>query len=191
MDNLELLNHVRAELQQVRQLGTESVHLPSLDNYLAGLSQAIQANPSALDPVAIERIKTAREFALANLKRVADSDLEMFRSVISAGQSALRAAMLINGAAATTVLAFLGQLLAKGTAKTVVAPFAPPLGIFVGGVALGAMAFAVNYVGQWFYSKSRNRTGHAANFLTIIFATGSFGAFVLAGGLLYRLFRAL
>jgi hypothetical protein len=191
VNNTELILQVREDLQQLRQTGSTSLDLELFDKYLSQMAQALEKEPGTLDPVAIERIRSAREFAIANVKRAGDSELEMFRSVISAGQSALRAAMVINGAAATAILAFIGQLLAKGSGQLALAPYALPLGTFVAGVGVGALAFGVNYVGQWLYAHNHDKTGHAANLLTIGLATSSYAAFAIAGWLLYLLFRAL
>ena len=102
----------------------------------------------------------------------------MFRSVISAGQSALRSAFLMNGGGAVAVLAFIGNLANNDPQR--IPSLAPSLTVFVTGVLLVTVASGGTYLSQWFYahiSKRSRYTGHTFNILAIVSAIASYCAF--------------
>jgi hypothetical protein len=83
-------------------------------------------------------------------KNIHAHGVEMFRSVIQAGQNALRSAFLMNGGASVALLAFVGHL--SSVAPKKVPMLAPSLATFVGGVLVAALASGVTYLSQWFYA---------------------------------------
>jgi hypothetical protein len=67
---------------------------------------------------------------------------------MAAGQSAVRGAVLINGAAGVALLAFMGQM-QKGEVSTAMATWLPwPLACFVVGVLAAALATGGAYLAQ-------------------------------------------
>lgn len=191
MTNTDLVAHIREDLNQVRRAGHQGVALAEMDAYLVNLLQAIEKDPQGINDFAIQRMKGATDLFLARLKHAADSDLEMFRSVVTAGQSALRAAMAINGLAATAVLAFLGNALAHPTTPGFVAPFAVPLACFIFGVLATSVGYGSNYVSQWLYGKHREGAGHIFNVVSIALTCASYGGFGFAAWCLFKLFSKL
>ena len=97
----------------------------SISDRIESLKQEIrivQGKGQSIDPEALlnaldgitEKASPDRDFLLANhayeLDYARETSLEMFRSVITTGQSALKATMLLNGGAAVAMLAFVGKL---------------------------------------------------------------------------------
>lgn len=113
-----------------------------------------------------------------------DHDVEMFKSVIEAGQTALKTATIINGGAAAALLAFLGNLLTKEAPPGVVFPI-PAISfamlIFVVGVGCAGIASGTRYLSQWSYGGGREKTGDTLNFISIFLGLASLAAFFWGG----------
>ena len=149
------------------------------ENVVAYLNEAI-ASMDRLPPQ-----PTLADMVLykANLQRWVEEhknahshQVEMFRSVISAGQSALRSAFLMNGGGAVAVLAFIGNLANNDPQR--IPSLAPSLTVFVTGVLLVTVASGATYLSQWFYahlSKGSRYTGHTFNIIESV-AKASFRA---------------
>jgi hypothetical protein len=77
---------------------------------------------------------------------------EMFKSVISAGQVALRSVILINGGAAVALLAFIGSIWDKSTIDNLtIKKLLISMAGFVLGVLLGGVAASLTYLVQLLY----------------------------------------
>lgn len=85
----------------------------------------------------------------AEVKYALDWKLESFRSTMALAQGAIKSGMLVNGAAAVALLAYLGNIKAQGDVN---APFVAALGFFSGGVIAAAVTFACSYFAQLFYT---------------------------------------
>ena len=151
------------------------------ENMVAYLNEAI-ASMDRLPPqptmVDMELYKANLQKWVEEHKNTHSHQVEMFRSVISAGQSALRSAFLMNGGGAVAVLAFIGNLANNDPQR--IPSLAPSLTVFVSGVLLVAVASGATYLSQWFYAhlpKWGSYTGHAFNILAIVFAIASYCAF--------------
>lgn len=144
------------------------------------------------------------------------SDLELWKSAIESGQTALKSLILINGGAAVALLAFLGNMLTKppptGTGQQfpTLGPWtfgpqnrlevARAMASFVLGVFLGAAVSATRYLNAWALSVARSREsrgrqsrgwvkfGDWMNYIAIALGLASLGAFFLGG---WKSFNAL
>ena len=85
-------------------------------------------------------------------------DVEMFRSVIAAGQNAMRSATLINGGAGVALLAFIGHVWDKALTPNIVRGLTWSLLLFMSGVLTSAMAGGTTYVCQALYAREWERT---------------------------------
>ena len=98
----------------------------------------------------------------------------MFRSVITAGQAAVRSSLILNGAAAVAVLAFIGHLAKDQGDK--VPLFAGCLLIFSLGALAIVMTAGFTYLSQWLESSSIDRlryTAQGMNYVAIVLGFGS------------------
>lgn len=119
-------------------------------------------------------------------------DLEMLRSVITTGQSALKSSLLINGSAAVALLAFIGNFWSPYSHSTAVIGIAGALGYYVLGVLLGAVAAGVTYLSQagfgrefGLYSQAIGAKGRIGAGILVF---GSYVTFGYASLLAYRVF---
>ena len=91
--------------------------------------------------------------SLAHYRALQDLGLELGRFAVTLGQVALRTVILINGAAAVAVLAFLGQIWdpAEG-ARELIPPMLAALSWFVSAVIAGGIATGLAYITQLLYT---------------------------------------
>ncbi|MEX0802462.1 MAG: hypothetical protein WD688_03970 [Candidatus Binatia bacterium] len=184
MDSKELIEIIRTDVATTKEKGLSSI---PVENLLAYLNE-LEKNPNhpanqLMSAAELERYKT--ELAMWLTDRT-----ELFRSVILAGQSALKSAILINGGAAVALLAFIGHVW-KPDMSSPLKELAGPLVWFVAGVLLDAMAAGLTYVSQCFYAScgdSRGKlftAGATFHVLTVLLVLASYGTFAYATCLVY------
>jgi hypothetical protein len=128
--------------------------------------------------------------------------IEVFKSALEAGQTALKTLITINGGAAAALLAFLSSLVSKQPNPTLQASLSKALAVFVGGVALAGVSTAARYLTQ--FAAARNAESNyltnkpskgwmrAANTfigVSIVSGLGSLAAFCIGGWLAYLALR--
>ena len=149
------------------------------DNLLAYLDQ-VQRSPEPDPPQAqIERFKADLQNWIESKRQVHEGELEMFRSVITAGQGAIKSSFLLNGSAAVAMLAFIGHLAQFAPAK--ISAFAVCLALFAFGVLSIAVTSGATYLSQWFYASTKAwapRVGFWLNILCIVFGLASYACFI-------------
>jgi len=165
----EALEKIKADLVELQDQGRTTVQIEALNQYL----EAMQEN--AGESTELRKLEHMSSLAQYDVK--AKWSIEMFRSVINAGKEALTATLLINGAAAIACLGFLGSMLSKGGSEVLGLRFTVPLSTFGFGVLAGALGFGARYLSQVFYAMQNNKTGHAFNFVSILFAACAYIAF--------------
>lgn len=142
--NLELLS---AELEKLKTTGHTAVALEVLIPYV----NALVAAARSADPEGErQRIELNFEGQVEHYRAEMDTRLEMFKSVIEAGQSALRSLSLLNGAAAIALLAFLGNVLSHPTIMGIatIPGMSRSMACFAIGVGLAACGFVARYFSQ-------------------------------------------
>jgi len=135
-----------------------------------------------MDNSEYERWKMEHESKLAEYDAENARRLEMFKSVITAGQSALKSAILINGGAAVAMLAFAGSIWGKSLAQCTVKYLLAAMGLFVVGVLLGAVASGLTYLVQRAYAQEREKTGNRLNVGTISCVVVAYVLFLVGSG---------
>ena len=162
----DFARELKKTIEEEKARGISTIPCDSLIAYL----DEVLKNPSVpVSPAELEHFK-------AQLQEENESNLEMFRSVITSGQNALRSGFLLNGGAAVALLAFISHL--ATTQPTRVSVFTSSLLIFVFGVFLISLASFTTYLCQWFYSgqveiKDSKRIGFWFNIITIILGFSS------------------
>lgn len=102
----------------------------------------------------------------------------MFRSVIVAGQSAIKSSFILNGGASVALLAFIGHLAQFDAAK--VPMFAACLLYFAFGALAAVVTSGLTYLSQWFYAGAKTwatKVGFGLNIACIILGIASYGLF--------------
>jgi type IV secretory pathway VirB4 component len=153
MDAKDFAQELRDIVDELKTKGVESI---SSENLIKYLDEALRDISTSARPseATIERYKAELQKWVEEHKNIHAQGVEMFRSVIQAGQNALRTAFLMNGGASVALLAFVGHL--SSVAPERVSTLAPSLTVFVGGVLVAALASGVTYLSQWFYAGERS-----------------------------------
>lgn len=162
-------------IEGIRTKGNETIQCDALIEYLASVENTASADPTALQ---LEQFKAQLQGQLEVAKRVHEGQLEMFRSVITSGQAAIKTGFLLNGGAAVAMLAFIGHLAQHLPGK--VHMFALVLAPFTFGVLSGAMLSGLTYLSQWLYASSEikaKRGGFVVNLICIAFGFLGYGLF--------------
>jgi len=141
MDTKQAINQIRAALDGVSKSGVQSVQISALLTYLSELERNA--------PLATEAVKFQHESNLAFYKSQHETNLEMFRSVIGAGKTAVSTCILINGGAAVTLLAFIGNIYSKSQAAVSIPKgLTTALAAFSFAVLLAGIAAGIGYLAQ-------------------------------------------
>ena len=103
----------------------------------------------------LEKYKADLQNWIESNKYQHESDIELFRSVTTAGQSAIKSSFILNGGAAIAALAFIGHLVESNLKK--VAIFSACLLPFTYGVLTVAVMSGFTYLSQWFHASSNQK----------------------------------
>jgi hypothetical protein len=104
--------------------------------------------------------------------------LETFRSVLTSGQNALKAGMLLHGGASLALLTFIGHLVTRPETQPLVTRFAPIMTCFLVGVLISVVCHGVTYACQFCYQRDWYIPGHILNVISnasSLFGYGLFG----------------
>jgi hypothetical protein len=175
MSTKQFAAQMKAMIEEVKAKGTAAIYCDNLIAYLDEVQKSPEPEPS---PVEIEKYKADLQNWIETNKKNHDGQLEMFRSVITSGQAAIKSAFLLNGGAAVAMLAFIGHLAQFKAEKVPV--FAGCLVPFAYGVLVIALTSGFTYLSQWFYASTRplaRKVGFGLNMLCIILGFSSYGFF--------------
>lgn len=176
MNAEELARELKELTEQEKAKGISAIPCDSL---IAYLNDVLKDPLVSVSSVEMEKYKAQWQLEIEMHKSEEASNLEMFKSVITSGQYALRAGFLLNGGAVVVLLGFISHL--ATTQPTRVAVFANSLMPLVTGVFLNALASGTTYLSQWFYSDVdggwKGRTGFWFNIVSIVLWICSFVAF--------------
>ena len=183
----DVLNEIRQALVATKEQGHSTVSIDAMRNYLKALEKDAEndSHYNSLDHEAkLTEFKAANDRNIAHANNETAHSLEMFKSVITAGQSALRSSMLINGGAAVALLAFTGKIWATPTSELVANSLTCSILLFCFGVLSGAIATGTTYLSQFSFSSGWLKLGNSINIFTIgvilssyaLFAVGAFKA---------------
>ena len=153
---------IRTELEKAKKSGIQFIDANALLTYLSELERAA--------PAATEAVKFQHESELAFRRLQHESSLEMFRSVIESGKTALKTCILVNGGAAIALLAFIGNIFSKSQVNNSVPQgLANALLDFSGGVWLGALSSGLTYLSQGGYHRNCPKMARVFNSIGISF----------------------
>jgi len=178
----------KALIEDIKSKGTAAIYCDNLIAYLNEVQNSPESEPS---PVEIERFKADLQNRVETNRHQHDQQLEMFRSVITSGQGAIKSSFLLNGAASIALLAFIGHLAQFNPAK--VATFASCLIPFSLGVLVIAITSGFTYLSQWLFASPHacaRKVGFGFNILCILLGFGSYGLFAWGLHASYRQFLA-
>ena len=185
MNTKEFAIELKETIKSIKE--EQGVEAIKCDNLLGYLDQVIKSPETQLDQAKMEQYKAQLQVCVEQNKNQHAWDIEMFRSVILAGQNALKTAFLMNGGATIALLAFLGKLSDQHQEK--IAIFANGLLIFVIGVLIIVVASGATYLSQWFYAKSKcEKVGYTLNMFVVLLGLASYGFFIWGAIVTYKAF---
>ena len=186
MNNQQLLKFIQDQVHDLKATGVNWITLAFLEDYLTKVQKSLDAMPEELKNV--EPLKAHHDFLLAQYNWEKDSSLEMFRSVITTGQSARKSSLLLNAGAAVALLTFIGHAASNDLTKKMVPALAFPLLFFVMGSLTSALADGTTYLTQSFYRGKHKVAGHWCTGVTLAFVVTSYVLFGLASWEAYKVF---
>lgn len=184
MKSSEVVQIFKSAIESTKQNGIEKVSIEDLKAYAALLEEAVNESPEDVDAgeANMERYRADLSASITARQHQYEHNLEMLRSVITVGQSALKSALLINGGAAVAILAFLGRLFSSESASLSIGGLSLALLQFVWGVLAAAIAAGATYFSQAGYgdgfgswSPKVGIGGHIVAILGVLAAYGFFG----------------
>jgi hypothetical protein len=147
----ELFARMRADVEAAEKSNVATIPTAKLLEYFTLLEQEL-ASAHADDAHALEQHRLRLQQWIARLEARTAAGTEMFKAIIESGREAIKAVMIMNGAAAVAVLGYLANGAATGSPDRrgmAVAVLLYALGVFSGGAA-----YAARYFSQYFYGEA-------------------------------------
>jgi hypothetical protein len=177
MSTRQFASQLRSLIEDVKAKGTAAIYCDNLISYLREVEKSPEPEPT---PLEIERYKADLQNWIEINKSGQEVQLELFRSVIAAGQSAIKSSFLLNGGAAVALLAFIGHL--AQFKPIAVAQFSECMLPFTYGVLAITVTSGLTYLSQWLYASPNAKAvkaGFYVNLACIALGFISYGLFVL------------
>jgi hypothetical protein len=187
---MSLKDYALALKNTVIRLRNEGVKEVPSDGLISCLDDMLKEPPEEPAGVILERYRAELQHWVEQHKALEAFNIEMFRAVITCGQSALKNAVLINGGAGVALLAFIGHVWEKDLAPEIVRGLTWSLLLFICGVLASAVAAGTTYLSQALWASDWERTAHAINYTTVVLVGMSYLAFAIGGYEAYSAFRA-
>ena len=157
------------------------------DSLIAYLDDVIKSPTDELDEFQKEKYKAEWQHWVEQNKAVETYKLEMLRSVLNAGQGALRSAFLMSSGAVIALLAFMGKLSEEHLNQIPI--FARSMSCFVEGVLFVGLAYGGTYLAQGFYAADKawaNKVAPWLNAAVIFLVLVNYGLFVWGSMIAYN-----
>ena len=183
MEAKEVIDDIRAALKPLKEQNKTVISVEALENYLSALEADAKSSDHKLNR---DQNLTLTNFKAENDRWIKEYEiqnshaLEMFRSVIASGQSALKASMLINGGAVIALLAFIGNTVKSPPMGNIQDLLAAPMWLFCLGILCSAVASGATYLTQFLYSADWMKTGYVFQILSILIVLASYVLFGVA-----------
>lgn len=184
MSKKNIIQEMRNWLNQAKEQG---IHTISCDILISWLER-FEHHDFTTTEFDIERYKADLQEKNCFYQFHHESNLEVFRSVILAGQNAIKTSFLLNGSAAVALLAFISHLAQFSPEK--VSDFTKSILPFTIGVFLTAANSGLTYFSQWCYAgnKTKIKWGYRLNLICIALGICSYVAFIWGLSVAYRAF---
>lgn len=180
MNASDVLTQIRQALQETKTQGHTIVSIEAMENYLKLIDKHVgneSYNKLERYDFELAKFKAENDRNIAHSANETVHSVEMFKSVVNAGQSALKASMVINGGGAAALLAFTGKIWETTTSTMVANSLTGSILIFCFGVLSAALATGTTYLSQYAYSGDWLKTGHSFNVVSISAILGSYTLF--------------
>lgn len=190
----EVIQIFKGAIDATRKQGVEQVSIADLEAYAKKLEETASETPEdvAAGEARMEEYRANHSAWIAARQREHEHNLEMLRSVITVGQSALRSALLINGGAAVALLAFVGKLWSSGAVDPALGGISAGLIQYVWGVLSAAVAAGATYFSQAGYAgefgRASRKVGMGGHLIAV---AGVILAYILFGVASWTTYEAI
>lgn len=192
MKGSDAVKQIQGAVLDLEKTGAKEVLINNLNAYLANVLTIAEGEEREVPPLTEAQANHQLEVWKAQLSSNSMMSIEMLKATIEAGQTALRSAIVVNGGAAATVLAFAGNAITKGQIRPgmpLLTQIGSALFWFMLGVGSAGVASGFRYLSQASYSvhqvRQQNglwgRMGVGANVISIVLGVFSFVAFFIGG----------
>lgn len=171
MNGKDLIDEIRDAVDSVKKQNQEVISVDALLNYLHALeSDVSESNEDHVrqHEASLVQYQVENEKNIAHYNAQQLHSVELFRSVITYGEAALKSAILINGGAAVALLAFIGNIWNKGISEGSAAPLTAAITSFSFGVLAAALGTAGSYLAQFLYSQNYQRSGKTFHTFAVV-----------------------
>ena len=186
MNAKQVVAKIQQDIQGVRERGLNEIPVANLEKYLEEIQQNLQHADASEAQLEIHKIERTHDLL---------GEHEMFRSVVNAGQMALKNSLLVGGGAAAALLAFASSAW-KGLKPEGLELLGLAVTMLAAGVVLTAFASGMNYVSQSLYheaygeDKPRHElAGHVANGISCGSVIAAYILYGLAGYKVYLMMQ--
>ena len=177
----KLVSIHKQALTETKSQGHETVSIDAMENYLTLFEKDLEQENyyNSLDhELKLAKFQVENDQYIAHTNNQTIHAAEMFKAVITAGQSALKASMIINGGAAVALLAFAGRIWETTTSETVASSLTNGIIFFCFGVLIAAISTGTTYLSQLAFSLEWLGVGRSFNIISIALV---FFSYVLFG----------
>jgi hypothetical protein len=188
MNAKQFAAQMKTMIEDIKSKGTAAIYCDNIIAYLNEVQNSPEPDPTPLD---FERYKADLQNWIETKKYEYEGSLEMFRSVITSGQGAIKSSFLLNGGAAVALLAFIAHLAEYNAGKV------PELAACLLPFAFGVLSIVVTsgstYLSQWSFASHRDgakKAGFALNILCILLGIASYVLFTYGLMATYRVLVA-
>lgn len=150
MKSFEVIQMFKDTVATTKAKGVEHVPIKNLEAFADELQEVVESTPEdvAAGEAAMEEYRAHLTAWVSSSQHRHEKSLEILRAGVTAGQSALKSALLINGGAAVALLAFIGKIWGDVDTQPVLDALATALIFYVSGVLSAAMASGATYFSQ-------------------------------------------
>jgi hypothetical protein len=180
MDSKQIFAEIKEDISSVLEKGQDVIGVEVLLSYLKDKESQLDLTPEEAErqhSIQLERFKQSHELQIVQSKSAHDANLEMFRSVLNTGTTAIKTALVVNGAAAVAILGFLSRAWASSIPSDVAKGLALSLLFFGVGVLLSALATVSAYGTQHCFQHKNMVAGYIVRMFAIIFVLVSYVLF--------------
>ncbi len=157
MNIFSFINDLRGAIGHAKENGQNAILIENLESYLDDIETIAKTSAEQSYSEEANRIEEAQrnfenEIKIAQIQSTAS--LELFKSVLESGLTALKSAIIINGGAAIALLAFIGGIINTKNNRASISGIGEALLIFTIGVGLAGIATGLRYITQWLFHDS-------------------------------------
>lgn len=182
MNSKQIFEDIKKDINSVLESGQEIISAPVLLDYLKEKEKLLELSSEEAERqhmIQLERFKQEHDERIATYKTKHEVSVEMFRSVLTTGATAIKTSLLVNGASAIAILGFLSRVWSASIPAAVSRGLSFSLVLFGFGVLLSALATIAAYGTQHCFQYKQIVAAKITRMFAILFVFAAYGVFSL------------